>query len=211
MAITVNAIVDQAAGILQDVGSVRYSTADLIKYINDAQKRICAMKPEAYALTGVIPVVAGAKQTIPVDGLRLLECYRNITTSNVPGRAVRLIDRATLDREDPDWQRRTGSQVEHYCYEPASDPRTFWIFPAISSSKLGTSTLEISVAKDPPDVSTGQTPVIDPTYHEAIVHYVVSMAISRDAEFGDQMNRAQFHAQAFATGIGVRNPKNAAL
>lgn len=211
MAITVNSLVEQAAGILQDVGSFRYTTADLIRYINDAQKRICQMRPEAYAVTGVTPLVAGVKQTVPPGGLRLLDAFRNVTSAGVVGRSVRVIDRATLDGEDPDWQRRTGSAVEHYCYEPENDPKVYWIFPAISANKLSVSLLEISMAMDPPDVSAGQTPVVDPTFHEAILHYVVSMAISRDAEFGDQLNRAQFHAQAFATGMGQRNPKNATL
>lgn len=211
MALTVNSIVDQAAGILQDTGNIRWSTADLIKYVNDAQRRICMMKPEAYAVTAAAPVVAGSKQALPAGGLRLLDVARNVASAGVVGRSVREIDRAILDQEDPDWQRRTGSQVEHYCYDAANDPRSFWIFPAISAAKLSASLLELSVALDPPEVGAGQTPVVDATYHEAIIHYVVSMAISRDSEFGDQMNRAQFHAQAFSTGIGVRNPKNAAL
>ena len=211
MSITVNSIVSQAAGILHDTGSVRYTTADLIAYINDAQRRICMTKPEAYAFTSTSFVVAGAKQTLPTGGLRLLDVYRNITSGGVIGRSIRAIERAVLDQEDPDWQRRTGSYVEHYCYEPENDPKIFWIFPAISANRVSSSLLELSIAADPPEVAAGQTPVVDPTFHEAIIHYVVSMAISRDAEFGDQLNRAQFHAQAFSTGIGVRNPNNAAL
>ena len=211
MSLTVNSIVSQAAGILHDTGSTRYSANDLIAYINDAQRRICQMKPEAYTQTVVTPLAVGARQDLPIGALRLLDVYRNVTTANIVGRSVRLIDRSVLDNEDPDWQRRTGSQVEHYCYEPENNPRVYWIFPAISPAKASAAQLEISVAADPPDVAAGQIPVVDPTFHEAIIHYVVSMAISRDSEFGDQMNRAQFHAQAFATGIGVRNPNNAAL
>ena len=211
MPLTVNSVVEQAAGILQDTGNIRFSVADLIRYTSDGQRRVCQMRPEAYAVTAVAPLVAGCKQTIPATATRLLECYRNITTAGVVGRAVREIDRALLDQEDPDWQRRTGSQVEHYCYEPGEDPRTYWIFPAISAAKLSAAQLELSVAADPPELSAGQNLTIDPAFHEAIIHYVVSMAISRDSEFGDQLNRAQFHAQAFSTGIGTRNPQNAAL
>lgn len=211
MALSVNEIVETAAGILQDVGSVRYSAADLVDYINLGQRRVCQMKPEAYCETLSTTLVNGPKQNIPLSATRLLDVYRNAKDDGTPGRSVRLIDRAVLDREDPDWHRRTGSQVEHYCYEPENDPQTYWVFPVISPNRIGSARLDISIAKDPTDVVPGGYPVIDQVYHEALIHYVVATAISRDAEFGDQMNRAQFHAQAFATGIGVRNPKNVAL
>jgi hypothetical protein len=211
MALSVNEIVETAAGILQDVGSVRYSAADLVDYINLGQRRVCQMKPEAYCETTTVTPVNGPKQSIPPGATRLLDVYRNAKDDGTVGRSVRPIERGTLDREDPDWQRRTASQIEHYCYEPENDPVTYWVFPVISPNRISSARLEISVAKDPTDVAPGGTPVIDQVYHEALIHYVVATAISRDAEFGDQMNRAQFHAQAFATGIGVRNPKNAAL
>lgn len=202
MALTVNAIVDRASGVLQDVGAVRFSAGDLIKYISDGQRRTVALKPEAYAVTGQQALVAGCKQSIPTGGLLILDCTRNITTGNVVGRAITLVDRQVLDQEDPNWQRhKVASQVEHWCYDPKNDPKVFWVYPP--PSQVGTQQVELTVSMDPPELTAGQTPVIDPRYHEALIHYAVAMAIVRDSEFGDQMNRAQYHAQAFMTGIGI--------
>lgn len=200
--LSVNAIVDRASGVLQDTGAVRFSANDLVKYISDGQRRTVALKPEAYAITATNTLVDGCKQSVPSTVLSILDCVRNITAGGVVGRAITLIDRAVLDQEDPDWQRHKPSkQIEHWAYDPTTDAHTFWVYP--KPSDPANMRVELTISLDPPELSIGGTPVIDPKYHEALIHYAVAMAIARDVEFGDQMNRAQYHAQAFMTGIGI--------
>lgn len=210
MSITVDAIVDRASGILLDVGGVRYSAVDLRKYISDGQRRTVQIIPEASAVTRSVTLVADCKQTIPGDALLLIDCVRNISSGGVLGRAIRRLDRETLDREDPDWQKHKGSKtIEHWCYDPKADPRTFWIYPQPAVASIGSMMIELTLSLDPPELASGQTPSIDPKYHVGLIHYAVAMAVARDAEYADQAGVASQHMQQFMLGLGVEPPKNA--
>lgn len=208
MALNVNAITDRAAGILQDVGSIRYSVADLVKYLSDGQRRTVILRPDLAAVTDKFDIVAGSRQTTENGVLRMVDVIRNVSSTNVYGRAIRRVDRAMMDQEDPNWLRHAASSViEHWMYDAEKDPHVYWLYPAPKNAV--TMKIEASVVFDPPECTIGGALTIDPMFHEPLIDYVVARAVLRDSEFGDQMNRAQFHAQAWATGIGAQ--KDASL
>ena len=80
MTVTAQSVLDRVQQTLQDTGGIRWSsTAELILWLNDAQREIALLKPDATAVNTTVTLVDGTKQTIPTDGNRLLSVVRNMT------------------------------------------------------------------------------------------------------------------------------------
>ena len=74
-------IITRVQDTLQDTTSVRWSEAELLRYINDAQREIVNLRPEASADHANVQLVAGTEQTIPDVGLRLIKVVRNMSAA----------------------------------------------------------------------------------------------------------------------------------
>jgi hypothetical protein len=211
MALSVNDITTRAGIVLNDIAAVRYTNAELVGYISDGQRRVCALIPSAYSLTFVNTLPsAGAMQPLPTlvplptggfgSATRLLSVICNVIgTAN--GTVIRPIDRQTLDDANPAWPGVTGTTILHSIYDHTVDPYTFWIYPGAATA--ASQKIRMACAIDPPNVSAGGQVFIDPLYHEPLIDYVVARAFSKDADYGDELNQAQFHAQAFFSAIGA--------
>ena len=93
MAVTVQSVIDRVQTVLQDTTGVRWPVvAELVLWVNDAQREVALMKPDASAKNETVTLVAGTKQSIPTTGNRLLKVVRNMSAaSNGTGkRSVRL-------------------------------------------------------------------------------------------------------------------------
>lgn len=83
MALTAQNIIDQVSILLIDTDHTRWSEAELLTYLNAGQRDIAirtttlGIRP-AYTLTTDIVTVAGSKQTIPTDCIKLLNISRNM-------------------------------------------------------------------------------------------------------------------------------------
>jgi len=152
MAVSVNSVIDRVQQVLQDTTGVRWPVTDeLVLWINDAQREIALLKPDASAVNTTINLVAGTKQSIPADGNRLLKVVRNMSNLGaglIGGRAVRLVDVAVLDTQTPDWHDPNvsgaaahGSVVEHYVYDE-SNPRNFYVYPGATVDDANTGTID---------------------------------------------------------------------
>jgi len=101
--------------LLQDPDGVRWLDAEQFQWLTDGQRAIVVVRPDASAKNAEIELVAGSKQTLPDDGLRLLDVVRNVpvtavnSTTQTGGRAVRLVDREVLDSQDPSWHIRKAA------------------------------------------------------------------------------------------------------
>jgi hypothetical protein len=101
MAVTVQSVIDRVQKTLQDTTGVRWPVVDeLVLWVNDAQREIALLKPDASAKNVTVTLAVGTKQDIPSDGNRLLRVVRNMSaaSSGVGKRAVRMTRslRATL-------------------------------------------------------------------------------------------------------------------
>ena len=77
MAVTVQSVLDRVQQTLQDTGGIRWSsTAELILWVNDAQREIAILKPDATATNTTVTLAAGTKQSIP--------CRRQSTFEGCP-------------------------------------------------------------------------------------------------------------------------------
>jgi hypothetical protein len=174
-------------------------------WINDAQREIALLKPDASATNSTITLATGTKQDIPSGGNRLLKVVRNMSAaSNGTGkRSVRLVDREVLDAQSPDWHDPTvtgdaahAAIVKHYVYDEAN-PRNFYVYPGVSGSAY----LEIIYSSNPTVVGQGDSLSIPDIFANAVMNYVLYMAYMKDAEYAGNAQRASSHYQLFTASV----------
>lgn len=193
-------LIDRAGWQLQDRDHVRWTENELIAYINDAQKQVVLMRPDANSITESVPLAAGTRQALPAGAVSLLAVTRNMgADGNTPGRSIRPTIRTVLDTETPDWHGQTGSYVQHYIYDPANDRQTFYVYPA------ATGQIEIVYSSEPATI-TASTDTLDlgDQYIGAVLDWVLFRCYSKDAEYAGDPQKASGHLSNFYQTIGVK-------
>jgi hypothetical protein len=174
--ITVESVLLRASTTLQDDGYVRWPKAELLNYLNDGQRELVKIKPDAKTKTVTVALASGAKQTNPSDCIEIIELRQNDN-----GAVVLPCDRKALDAFSPNWMRTpTASTVKHYMDDP--QPETFYVYPAQNATPA---TVVMTYVALPALV--GETNNIDvrDIHAERLVNYIIYRAKSKDAETGD--------------------------
>ena len=203
MALTGTNLLSRIEDILQDTTSVRWPEAELLRYINDAQREIENYRPEASAKTDNVQLVTGTKQALPTEGLRLIKVTRNMSDASGGAsgkRAVRIVNVDILNTQEPDWNDPTvsgdaahGTVVKHYIFDE-DDPKNFYVYPGVA----GNAYVEIVYSKAPTDLSSGSSNLdIDDIYGNAVIDYVLFRAYQKDSEYAGNAQRSQTHYQLF--------------
>lgn len=201
-------IISRARLVLNDADGVRWLDNELIGWINDGQRVIALVRPDACVSNTSVTLAAGTKQTIPGDGLRLLDVVRNLNADGSGGRVVRHVDRDILDTQNVNWHTETGQAVvKNYVYDNR-DPKTFYVYPPA----LNTAKLEIVYSKNPTDATTtGSTLAIADIYADPLLNYVLHRAYSKDAEFAQNFQLSTAYLQIFQSMLGLKTTKDAAF
>ena len=203
-------LISRIQDILQDTTSIRWPEAELLRYINDAQREVCNLRPESTATTANMACAVGTKQSLPTGGLRLIKVTRNMSSaagSATGKRAVRLVDADILNTQEPNWHDPTVSgdaahttTVKHYIFDE-DDPRAFYVYPGASSTSTF---LEIVYSAAPTDLTaTSSTISVDDIFANAIIDYVLFRCYLKDAEYAGNQQRAGTHFQLFSSSLGA--------
>ena len=202
---------------LQDTTGVRWTEAELLRYINDAQREVVNLKPAAAADHSNVQLVTGTEQSIPDVALSLIKVVRNMSAtggSATGKKSIRLVDEDILNSIEPDWHDPTvtgdaahGSVIKHYIFDP-DDPRRFYVYPGVKSGS--NAYVELITSRSPTDLSaTSSTIYIDDIYGNALVDYVLFRCYMKDSEFAGNAQRASQHYQLFlnsvSSGISSKN------
>ena len=194
MAITGAQVVQKARALLVDSGSVRWSDADLVGWLNTGQRQIAILKPDIFAMPVVVDLVPGVLQTI--TGLEFIKVNCNIGAGGARGTAVTPITQDILDRFYPGWMAATPSQnAVNYMFDPR-DSQDFLVYPPqpVSPGKA-----EIIMIPYPADVTivTGTItgPIIDDIFEGPLIDYVVYRGLSEDTETADYAVADKFYQQ----------------
>jgi hypothetical protein len=200
--ITAEEIIDRAAILLHDnQTNVRWPKAtEQLGWLNDGQQMVVLLKPDAYTQNESVQMTAGTKQSIPSNGLMLLDVPRNMgAAGTTPGKVVRRIDRRELDDQIPDWHSATAvAAVDHYVFD-IRDPRRFYVYPPSD----GTGHLEQIFSAAPPAVAAiGSVISLDDIYSVALLDYIMFRSYSKDVDYAANAARAQFYYTAFLQSLG---------
>jgi len=194
---------------LQDTTSVRWPEAELLRYINDAQREIVNLRPESSATTASVQLTTGTKQTLPSAGLRLIKIVRNMSAaggSATGKRAIRIVNPDILNTQEPDWHDPTVSGdaahtaiVKHYMFDE-DDPRNYYVYPGVA----GNAFVEVVYSASPTDLSSASSTIgVDDIYANAIIDFVLYRAYMKDAEYAGNAQRAGQHYQLFTSSVGT--------
>lgn len=199
--ITAQDVVTRVRGQLIDPDGVRWTDAELLRWVADALRTVLAAKPAAMSTVAVVPLVAGTKQVLPADAHMLLGIVRNMGSDGVtPGRAVRPISRELIDAFNPDWHQATpAAAVQNYVFD-ANLLDTFYVYPPNN----GAGRAEIIYAKAAPSEVglSDELPILD-NYLIALTDYVLFRAHQKDSDYAAGQATAQTYLNAFAQFLGV--------
>lgn len=148
---------------LDDPNDTQFALTQKIAAMNSALQALVSYRPDAASYTTMMLLVAGTRQTLPSDGVRLLKVIRNRGKSGLSdaGRAIRKADMLVQDALIPDWHETTGQTViDEYFYDSIT-PKEFYVYPpAPVSPTIG---IDISYVRVLPTISasTDLLPVDD--------------------------------------------------
>jgi len=198
--ITAQSVVDKVQVILQDTTGVRWPDSELLDWLNDGQREIVLYKPNAFIKNLAVRMAGGTKQSLPADGVQLIDVVRNMgTNGTTPGRAVRITMREVLDSQLPDWHSETPSSVvKHYVYS-LLDPKNFYVYPPQPAAGQGY--VELVYGASPTDTTLGGTITLDDIYQNVLVDYILYRAYSKDTEYAADQNRAATHQNAYIAAL----------
>ena len=206
--LTLTNILTRVEDTLQDPSNVRWSEAELIRYVNDGQREVVNFKPDASATHENVSLSTGTEQSLPTSGLRLINVGRNMSSTSASAtgkRAIRLVDIDILNTTEPNWHESSvtgtaahGTEIKHFVFDD-DDPKKYYVYPGVSGSAF----VEIIYSKAPTDLSSGSDVVsVDDIYVNAIVHYVLFRSFMKDSESAGSMQRSASHYQLFAQSLG---------
>ena len=208
MAFKVNDAINRVRTLLQDRddGGIRWKNEELLSWFNEACAEIARLYPEASAKNEVVQLLAGTKQSIPTGGTVLMQIVRNFTTKDVAGRAIKLVDREIMDRENPDWHMATPSSVAlRYMFEPL-DPLHFYVYPPQPSVSQGYLELVYSAVPDVvllaanDEIPDEKLPLPD-IYLSQMVNYICFRGYQKNLNDADSLGRSAEFYQLFMGGI----------
>ena len=208
--VTVGTIIGRANTLLNDPGFIRWPKQELLDYYNDATRAIVLVRPDANVASVAFTCVAGTKQQLPSNALKLLDVVRN-----AGGHAIRYVDRAAIDANYPDWHSgNTATKVEAYCLDERS-PKVFYLYPGPAAGVDVDIVYSVApVAKTLDEVESVATPAVadlDDIYINPLLDWIMYRAFSKDAEWSANGNRATAHYQAYSDQLGLKTQVDQAL
>lgn len=210
---------------------VRFTEQELVDWLNDGQRVIAKYLPQACSRLDAVKLTAGTRQSIEKIlaanikhgdgttstvqyGKSLLDVIRNMGADGLtPGRAIRVVERESLDAANPRWHTETSDiQILEYTFDPRT-PKYFYTYPGV---KVGASLwVELSYLANPQDVPyvadsmrlAGASTVlisIDDQFVDDLVNYIVARAHFREAEVAGNMQLASGYINMFVSGINAQ-------
>lgn len=196
-----------AARQLQDLTNRRWDIDGLIGYLNYGIREIVDKKPDAYPVTGNIPLKSGTVQDLPASALRPLAFTRNMGTGNNPGRAITVIAEEAINSHLPYWRTFPASaEVRHVILNPQR-PKTFEIYPPQPN---GTQFIEGIWSEYPAKVlaPTDDFP-LDDSYEICAADYVVFRALKEETTIPNAQAKADSFYAKFLKDLGVKTAEEA--
>jgi hypothetical protein len=192
---TPNEVITEARRLIQDTKTpYRYSDAVMLGFVNQTLKRMVVLRPDLFAVIEDIPTTANTVlQSCPANSTRLIEIFQV-----KDGDAITEVNRETLDRTAPSWQREEAGQPVNFMRH-VRNPNRFFVYPRPVAGVV----LVGEYAQTPPDYTLDQE-MTYPTdaYFPTVVDGVVFLAESIDNEHVNS-GRAKLFQDAFVQGLGV--------
>lgn len=144
-------IVDEVRAELndEDTGDLHWSDADMLRYVNAAQRRIVILVPEANVVEEQVVITNNdVRQVLPAGGIKFLDVDNYDATNSARGPRITQVEFDAMNSAFPSWGAKTlyatkltypdavteyvVSQWDHYAHDPR-EPKTYYLFPSTTS------------------------------------------------------------------------------
>lgn len=200
--ITAASIIDKAAKLLMDVNNVKWTRSELLGWLNDAQRQIVILNPNATNKVSVMKLAAGTRQSIPSDGWSLLNVIRYMGTDGTKaGRAVRLASYDMMDSYNPNWHSVTPSVVPQTYIFDQQDQTVFYVYPP----NTGAGYVQVNYSPEPTDITDENSVIgIRDIFQTAILDYVLYRACSKYTDYAPGLEAAKGYLSTFMATMGQK-------
>lgn len=205
---TVGTIINNAKLVLQEVtaAGTRWANEELIRWLNESYQAVVQLKPESASVNESLDLIEGTKQTIPSNGLRLLDVVRN-TAASSSKLGIMVTTRRALDTTRRSWHADESSvDIEQFVFDE-QDPRHFYVYPPAAVGarvEIIYSAVPQPHTVGPLDNIKGEEIRLPDSYAPVITDYILYRAYSKDAAHAANLNRAQMHMQAYLVALGQK-------
>lgn len=210
MPIVASSILSRATGVLQDPDNVRWPLPELCDWLNEAQRAVVMIKPNALSQSVTITLAAGTRQALPSSVAIFTNAVCNIEEGQ-RGVVIRPVSRReTIDAHISGWHdpaKLPFAKTVSYVWQDASSPREFYVLPGND----GTGQIEAVVGLFPTDVAipdvmdvvTHYTTVLQfaDVYQGVLLDLTLARAMSKDMDTADNVARAAQHLQLAAQAL----------
>jgi hypothetical protein len=203
-------IMADAAGILQDEGFDRYTEPWLFTGINNGQREICFLKPDAYPVSGPVKLAAGTFQDLPAGALCLFRISHNMGTDGITaGRLITKVNLEKMGAYNPFFAAMDASaEVRHYAYDEKI-PKQFAVIPPQPAASQGY--VHMVYGGLPADLvkPAGSYDVainIADEYANPLTYFAVYWSYAKDSDFSaGARERATAWYELFQAMLGIKN------
>lgn len=224
-------VLDRVTTLYNDTEYIRIPESHYLKFLDDALSMIVMMRPDSHVKTEIVKLVPGTRQTLPKDGISLIEIYMN-KKAIMDGSGENIIGYSSsypvahVEREDLDyfsnWQSGVGvaskDHIDEFAYELKS-PRTFWVNPYVSDidpvyvemdysyafEKYGDATQNIDGSYE--ETENKEIDISD-TFMAPICYYMLYLLYSTDSTSQLDKNFAASYLQQFQQALNIEYQSN---
>lgn len=200
-------IIASARLLLTDPDGVRWTDANLLRWLNAGQRQICVVRPDAKSVRADVELVDGVEQAIPATGWKLLSVLYNLNADGTRGRVVTLVTRDELNAIDLNWPASDSkAPTRHYTVDE-DNPRAFEVWPpAIAGAKVRANLAALPVDCADLDANIDLSDV----YEGPLIDWVCFRAYSQDSDDPQDGSRSNMHLQAFTAALTGKTQADAA-
>lgn len=208
MTITAKSIVESVQRAGNDYAGDRIPASDIIPHINQAQRIIQILRPDATAAILTHALVAGARQSLPATAATFIGLLAN---SGGDKRHISKTEMDLLDACTGSWRSDAQSGViVHFLYEPRS-PRTFWVYPpavAGTEVELEASLYPVDLLPPSGDGKAASTAIgnisLNDEFEQALICLTLHLVMRTDLEGVLNLNLSQGYLMQASSLLGVQ-------
>lgn len=198
MALSVTQLINDAARELQDESHVRWKREEILDYFNAAQRAFAEQRPDQL-VQELDLTISGWRHELAANIHTLMDVTNN---GNTARKRITKTDVWVLDATVPGWRASAPQrEVLHFMHD-IRNPRELLFYPPAVANTIVRAVVQLAVT----DLANeGLQPSVPERWMDALRHFVLFRAWSKDAEFGGNKELAANHLLLFNQILGVQS------
>jgi hypothetical protein len=194
-----------ASQLLDDPDGDRWSSDFLLESLNDGQRDIVSLRPDANPVVAVVQFGAGCFQEVPAAYSALVGLRCNMgTDGSSRGRMIEQRNFAEITEINPYWPADDpASEGMYWMYDRKNNPRQYAVYPPQPSTGQGYA--EAVFSQLPADVAVGGTITLGDEFAEPLLFFMLSRAKSLDRDDTVDITMAEKFRRAYLDLLGVQD------